>query len=153
LIMLAAIIISGEIARRPGEGRLVAWNRYATQAGTQLATGTTRLRTWFSTRLDAWHASRYAREEKQRVAEVLAHLDTRAREYLQAGQPERAAAVYTDYDGPWAEASFVARRERAEAFFSRTRPSRVDETNAENDAFPSNHLPTGPDTPPEANVE
>ncbi len=63
-----------------------------------------------------WSKHRLERERKQRIDEVLEHLDERARAYLHAGLPDFAAAVYTEYDGPWAEESREARLERAEAY-------------------------------------
>ncbi len=81
-------------------------------------------------RLQEWrrhHGKRQAqRERQQRIADVLEHLDTRARAYLLEGEVARAAAVYTEYDGPWADESFSARRERAAAFYSRPRSIHAD---------------------------
>lgn len=134
---VAVLGVGGEALRQPDEAWTAAWRRYGVQARTHLAqaishgventtSGLQHSRVWLAARLDHWQAQRRTKMEQQRVAEVIAHLDARAQEYLQAGQPERAAAVYTEYDGPWAEASFAVRRERAEAFFSRSRPAASD---------------------------
>ena len=68
-----------------------------------------------------WSKLRLERERQQRIAEVLEHLDERARAYLHAGLPDYAAEVYLEYDGPWAEESLEARLERAAAY-ERHRP-------------------------------
>ncbi len=63
--------------------------------------------------------ARAERVRQDRVAEVLDHLDQKARTYLLAGLPDHAAAVYIDYAGPWAEESWAERHERAEIFARR----------------------------------
>ena len=79
--------------------------------------------------LGGWAQGSYARRagrraeqlRAERVADVMKHLDNRSRTLMHAGRIHEAAAVYTEYDGPWAEESFTLRRERAEAFYSRGR--------------------------------
>ena len=74
-----------------------------------------------------WSLRRIERERRQRVSEVLEHLDQRANQHLRDGRPDKAASVYTEYDGPWAKESFEARRERAGAYYSRRLPRKPEE--------------------------
>lgn len=82
---------------------------------TPLATGWAHLETLYR----RMYLNRAERVRQQRVREVLDHLDRQARAYLLQGLPDHAAAVYIDYNGPWAEESRKQRLERAEIYARR----------------------------------
>ncbi len=65
---------------------------------------------------------RAKREQERRVREVVDFLDHRALPFIEAGQGREAAAVYLNYDGPWAEESAEARTVRAEGLIAASEP-------------------------------